>query len=261
MTALIRKAWLETRTRFGTGVVVIVILCSFMVLVRPRMLVQWPLDKIQHPEWHDPPWWDRVHTDYPFFLWHYLYRDMLQKAFMVFAVLLGVGGLTREASHGTVGFTLALPVSRQKLLATRALVGAAEILVLGAIATITILVASAAIGVPYSIAHAVLHSALVAVGALVLLAGSLCVSSVVDGEHAPALIGLAAVGMFNYVMAPYSDGGPVPGVVRALDLVQVMSGGVGASSTDVPWLGLLISLTIGVLAMRYAFHRSATRDF
>jgi hypothetical protein len=259
--ALLRKDWLETRARFATGAVVVMILCAFMVLVRPRMLVQWPLDKIQHPEWHDPPWWDRVHTDYPFFLWHYLYRDMLQKAFMVFAVLLGVGGLAREASHGTAGFTLALPVSRQTLLATRALVGAAEILALGAIAAGTILLTSAAIGVSYSIAHAVLHSALVAIGALVLLAGSLCVSSVVDGEHAPALIGLAAVGMFNYVMAPYSDGGPAPGVVRALDFVQVMSGGAGASSSDVPWLGLLVSLVIGALAMRYAFHRSASRDF
>ena len=167
MTALIRKAWLETRARFALGAIVIVILCAFMVLVRPRMLVQWPIDKIQHPEWRDPPWWDRVHTDYAFFLWHYLYRDMLQKAFMVFAVLLGVGGLAREAASGTAGFTLALPVSRRKLLATRALVGAVEVISLGAIAAVTILAASAAIGVPYSISHAVLHSALVAIGALV----------------------------------------------------------------------------------------------
>jgi hypothetical protein len=63
------------------------------------------------------------------------------------------------------------------------------------------------------------------------------------------------------VMAPYSDGGPAPGVVRALDFVHVMSGGAGASGSDVPWLGLLVSLTMGAIAMRFAFHRSATRDF
>jgi ABC-2 type transport system permease protein len=259
--ALARKAWLETRTRFATGTIVIVALCAFMVLVRPRMLVQWPLDKIQHPEWHDPPWWDRVHTDYAFFLWHYLYRDMLQKAFMVFAVLLGVGGLAREAAQGTAGFTLSLPVSRRTLLAARALVGAAEIVALGAVAAVTILLVSFAIGVPYSPSHAIVHNGLVAVGALVLLAGSLCVSSVVEGEHAPALVGLAAVGMFNYVMAPYADGGPTSGMVKALDFVHVMAGGAGATIGDIPWMGLAISLLVGAIAMHVAFHRSAIHDF
>jgi ABC-2 type transport system permease protein len=260
-TALTRKAWLETRARFAIGAIVMVVVCAFMVLVRPRMLVQWPLDKIQHPEWRDPPWWDRVHTDYAFFLWHYLYRDMLQKAFMVFAVLLGVGGLTREAAHGTAGFTLSLPVSRRFLLGTRALVGAAEVVVLGLLSAVTILTMSAIVGVSYSAAHGFLHAGLIVAGALVLLAGSLWVSSIVEGEHAPALVGLAAVGTFNYVMAPYSDGGAIPGAVRALDLVQVMSGGPGATMADVPWIGLMISLAIGAVVLFLALRRSVCRDY
>ena len=259
--ALMHKAWLETRARFATGAVVIVVLCAFMVLVRPRMLVQWPLDKIQHPEWRDPPWWDRVHTDYAFFLWHYLYRDMLQKALMVFAVLLGVGGLVREAAYGTTGFTLSLPVTRRLLLGTRALIGAAQVAALAALAAATILLVSATIGVPYSAAHAAFHAALLALGALVLFAGSLLVSSLVEGEHAPALVGLSAVGTFSYVMAPYSDGGPVNGVVRALNFVQVMSGGHGASMRDAPWTGLAVSLVVGALALAQAFRQSERRDF
>jgi hypothetical protein len=259
-TALIHKAWLETRARFGTGVLVVVVVCAFMVLIRPRMLVQWPLDKLQHPEWNDPAWWDRVHTDFPFFLWHYLYRDMLQKVFMVFAVLLGVGGITREVAHGTAGFTLSLPVSRRLLLATRTLVGAAEVIVLGIVAALTILLVAPLTGVSYSASHAFLHGTLLSLGALVLFAGSVCLSSMVDGEHAPALIGLAAVGMFNYVMAPFIDGGPIPGVVRAINLVQVMSGGTGATRADVPWAGLAVSMGIGALALAYAFHRSERHD-
>jgi ABC-type transport system involved in multi-copper enzyme maturation permease subunit len=259
--ALAHKAWLETRTRFATGAVVIVLLCAFMVLVRPRMLVQWPLDKALHPEWRDPPWWDRVHTDYPFFLWHYLYRDMLQKAFMVFAVLLGVGGITRESVYGTAGFTLALPVSRRALLATRAAVGGAEVAALGLLAAVTILSVSASIGVHYSVSHALLHAALIVTGACVLLAGALCLSSIVEGEHAPALVGLAAVGMFNYVMAPYTDGGPTNGIVRGLDFVHVMAGGAGASMSDVPWIGILISVAAGALALAVAFHRSENGEY
>ncbi len=259
--ALARKAWLETRTRFVTGAVVVLVLCTFMVLIRPRMLVQWPLDKVQHPEWRDPPWWDRVHTDYAFFLWHYLYRDMLQKAFMVFAVLLGVGGVRREAAHGTAGFTLALPVSRRTLLAVRAAIGAAELLALGVTAVVTLLATSTAIGVAYEPVHAVLHAALLVAGALALLAGALCLSSIVEGEHAPALVGLAAVGMFNYAMAPFAAGAPVPRTLRAVDLVHVMAGGSGGASGDVPWIGIATTLCVGAAALAWAFHHSARHDF
>lgn len=261
IAALGYKAWLETRTRFATGAIVIVAVCAFMVLVHPRMMIQWPLDKIQHPEWHDPLWWDRVHTDYPFFLWHYLYHDMLQKAFMVFGVLLGVGGLAREAEHGTAGFTLSLPVGRRTMVAAQALVGAAEVIALAIVAAVTILLCSLAIGEPYSPLHAFFHAGLIALGALVLLVASLLVSSVVQGEHAPALIGLSAVGMFNFVMAPYTDGGPVGGVVRAFNFVRVMAGGEGAAMTDVPWTGLAISLGLAVVALGASLRMSESRDY
>ena len=259
--SLCHKAWLETRTRVATGAIVVVALCAFMVLVRPRMMVQWPLDKIQHPEWRDPPWWDLVHTDYAFFLWHYLYHDMLQKAFMVFAVLLGIGGLAREAAQGTVGFTLSLPVRRRTLVAARAAVGAVEIIALGIIAAMTILLCSLVIGEPYPAQHAFFHTALIALTALVVLAGSLLLSTVVPGEHAPALVGLAAVGMFNYVMAPYTDGGPVTGALRAFDFVGVMAGGQGAAAADVPWTGLGISLAVTVVALGTALKVNEGRDF
>ena len=259
--SLCGKAWLETRTRVATGAIVIVALCAFMVLVHPRMMVQWPLDKIQHPEWRDPPWWDRVHTDYPSFLWHYLYHDMLQKAFMVFAVLLGVGGLDREAAQGTVGFTLSLPVRRRTLLAARAGVGAIEIIALGIVAALTILVCSVAIGEPYSAQHAFFHAGLIASASLAVLAGSLLLSTLIQGEHAPALVGLAAVGMFNYVMAPYTDGGPVTGVLRAFDFVGVMAGGEGASAADVPWTGLAVILVATVIALGAALAVNESRDY
>ena len=259
--ALCHKAWLETRTRVATGAIVIVALCAFMVFVHPRMMIQWPLDKIQHPEWHDPPWWDRVHTDYPFFLWHYLYHDMLQKAFMVFAVLLGVGGLGREAAHGTAGFTLSLPVARKTIVLSRAAIGATELVALGAVAALTILACSFAIGEPYAASHAFLHAGLIALAAIALLVVSLLVASIVEGEHAPALIGLAGVGMFNYVMAPYTDGGPPHGVIRAFDFVGVMAGGEGATVADVPWAGLAITVIAGALALGRAVRVSSTHDY
>jgi hypothetical protein len=50
-------------------------------------------------------------------------------------------------------------------------------------------------------------------------------------------------------------------VVRAFDFVQVMSGGVGATVTDVPWMGLTVAVTIGALLLAWAFRQSARRDY
>jgi len=55
--------------------------------------------------------------DYPFYLWHFVYAEMFQKIWVILAVLLGIGGLSREAAHGTAGFTLSLPVPPEPLAA------------------------------------------------------------------------------------------------------------------------------------------------
>ncbi|MEA2638950.1 MAG: hypothetical protein QOF51_344 [Chloroflexota bacterium] len=259
--ALFYKAWFETRSRFLTGLIVVIAICAFMTLLHPYKIAMWKRDLIQHPEWKDPIWSFAVHTNYATYLWHYLYQDMLQKVFLILAVLLGIGGLGREASHGTAGLTLALPVSRKTLLASRAAVGAIEVGLLGFVAFLTIVVCSRAIRIDYSLTHGLLHAGLIVAGGLVGFAAGLLISATVEGEHAPTLVALSIVGMLFYVMAPYSDGVPTSLLVGALNLVGVMSGGSGSGLADVPWTGLAVSLTIASLSVYYAFYRSTSRDY
>jgi ABC-type transport system involved in multi-copper enzyme maturation permease subunit len=259
--ALAWKAWLETRARFATGLAAVLAVCGFMTLMRPYIVAQWRSDLVEHPEWQNPIWFDDVLNDYRFYLWHYLYDDMLQKTLVIFAVLLGVGGLAREGVAGTAGFTLGLPAARGRLLAVRAAVSAAELAALAAVAVCVIAAGSFVVGEVYPLGHAILHLALILAGSLVILGASLALSAWVEGEYAPVLIGLSAVTLFYFLASPYSDGGDQPGLVRALNLAAVMAGGPGAAAVDIPWLGLAVAGMAGAGAGWLAFRRTRSSDY
>ena len=63
---------------------------------------------------------------YSQYLWSVIYKGYLRDIFVVLVQLLGMGGLGRERAYGTSGFTVTLPVSRWRLVTTRAAIGIAE---------------------------------------------------------------------------------------------------------------------------------------
>jgi ABC-2 type transport system permease protein len=255
---LLYRAWLETRTRWIAAAVAIAALCAFFTAAHPWVLHQWARDAVEHPEWRDPAWLHRAAADYPFFLWHFLFADLLQKVWVICAVLLGAGGLTREAAAGTAGFTLALPVSRRTLFAARALVGAAEAAGLAAVGAMTVIGVSAATNQPYPPAHALLHAGVMALGGMVFVALSLLLSTVVEGEHTPTLWALAAVLLMYFAIAPHADGAPAPALVRWIDVGGVMA---GAPDGAQPWLGLVLCAIAALAAFWAAARATLRRDF
>src|SRR4051794_40331935 len=143
------KAWLETRFRFFAGAGLVGAVTAFFVFVQPFVTRQWLRDRVVHPEWAEPGWLTRALVDYPFFLWHFLFADLLQSTWIVFAVLLGLGGVAREAAQGSAGFPLSLPVTRRRLLAVRTAVGGMEVLALGLVPALLVPALSAAAGHAY----------------------------------------------------------------------------------------------------------------
>lgn len=258
MRMLWYRAWLETRTRWLAGAVAVAGVCAFFVLAHPWVVQQWARDAVQHPEWRDPAWLHRASRDYPFFVWHFLFADLLQKVWAVCAVLLGVGGLAREAAVGTAGFTLSLPVSRGAVFGARVGVGALGAAGLAAVAAVTIVATSAATGQPYPPRDAFLHAGVMAAGGMVFLALALFLSSVLDGEHTPTLWGLAALALMYFTIAPHVDGAPAPRVVRMVDV-----GGVMAGSPDgpQPWVGLAVCAGLACAALWGAARATRARDF
>src|SRR5215470_11300062 len=106
------KAWRESRSRFCLAVAVVTVYC-LTVLVRARTAFP-------------PP--EAPHLPYSAFVWGEFYAPFKAVAFSFIALVLGLGGLQRERGAGTAPFTLALPVVRGQIVATRALVGLAELI-------------------------------------------------------------------------------------------------------------------------------------
>jgi ABC-2 type transport system permease protein len=259
---LFYKAWLETRTRFFTAVAVTIAVCGFWTLAHTWIENNWQRDLIEHPNWNYQEWYRRAMRDYPFYLWHFVYAEMFQKIWVIFAVLLGIGGLSREAAHGTAGFTLSLPVGRFTLFRTRAVMALAELVLLCVIALTTIAAGSRIMGLAYPISHGISHITTLMLGGLVFLAASLCLTEFMEGEHTSVLIGLGGVGLLYFMMQPYIDGAPLDWFAIPFAVPKLMAGpaeivGIG----DIAWSGMLASLTAAALFITLGLQRTQRRDY
>ena len=260
--ALVYKTWRETRTRFLTAVIVTVAVCGFFTLAHTWIEGTWQRDLIEHPEYDNPAWFLRAMRDYPFFLYHFVYADFFQKIWVFLAVLLGIGGLSREAAHGTAGFTLSLPVSRRRLFATRAFVAVAELVTLAVIALISIVIGSLIMRLPYPIDHGLTHLAVLVLGGLVFLAVSLCLTEFSEGENTPVVIALGGVGLLYFVMQPYVDGAPLDWFAYPFAVPKLMAGSADITSIgDVAWWGMLASLAAALLFTAIGIVRTKRSDY
>jgi ABC-type transport system involved in multi-copper enzyme maturation permease subunit len=256
------KAWLETRTRFFTAAAVTLAVCLFWTLAHTWIENNWQRDLIEHPDYDNPAWFLRAMRDYPFFLYHFVYADMFQKIWVFLAVLLGIGGLSREAAHGTAGFTLSLPVSRLTLFRTRALVATAELFVLTTIALVTIVAGSAVMGLPYPLGHALSHLGMMFFGGLVFLAASLCLVEFVEGEHTATVVLLGGVGLLYFVMQPYVDGAPLDWFAVPFAVPKLMAGPADiANAGAIAWNGLVASLAAAMIFVAAGIRRTQRGDY
>jgi len=119
---LFYKAWRESRVRFVLAAAGFALFCIWFVFSSRR---DFPPPGIPF-------------LPYSAFVWGTFYGNRAPIVFSVFALLLGLGGLQRERAGGTTGFTLALPVSRLRLLAVRAVVGLLEMTIVALIPAMTI---------------------------------------------------------------------------------------------------------------------------
>ena len=260
--ALVYKTWLETRTRFITAVIVTVAVCGFFTLAHSWIEGMWQRDLIEHPEYDNPPWFLRVMRDYPFYLYHFVYADFFQKIWVFLAVLLGVGGLSREAAHGSAGFTLSLPVSRMRLFGARALVAVAELFALTILALVAILAGSWIMRLPYPIDHGISHLVTLFVAGVFFLAASLCLSEFVEGENTPIVIALGGIGLLYFLMQPYVDGAPLDWFAIPFAIPKLMAGPPDITSvSDIAWIGFLASLTATAVLTVTAIRRTRRSDY
>jgi hypothetical protein len=181
---LLWKAWLETRGRFLSALIVLTILGISTVLRAPATIAGW----------------ESVHTtermSYPLYIWLSLSHGFLQFLWIVAVVILGLGGLLRERSAGSSTFTLSLPMPRAAHVRARAYVGAAEATILGFIPGVIVVALSPVAGFSYPLKQALIFGALLVTAGFVFYALAFFLSHVLHGEYAAPGVALALIAAF-----------------------------------------------------------------
>jgi ABC-type transport system involved in multi-copper enzyme maturation permease subunit len=240
------KAWRESRGRFVLSSLTIAVLCAVTVA----------FEKDAAGAYEQPPTYDA-------FIWQSVYKSGIRELFLLLAILLGLGGLLRERAHGTAGFTLALPVSRRRLLAARAGVGALEIAGLSLVPALVLPTLSPMFHESYPVSQALQFSLLWTVGGALFFAVGLLASTLFGGEYTAGICSVA-------VLLAYSLMVDVPGVEAYIgDVHDVMSGSgmpyfqpaMSRLAGPLPWWSLAAILLIAFVLTAIAAQLTKRHDF
>ena len=203
-TALLWKAWLETRARFVSALAVLSILGVSTVLRAPATIAGW----------------ESIHVNeqmsYPMYIWLSLSHGFLQFLWIVAVVILGLGGLLRERSAGSSSFTLSLPVTRSAHVRARAAVGAVEATLLGFVPGLIVVALSPMEGLTYPAEQALIFGALLVTAGFVFYGLSFFLSHILHGEYAAPGVALGLIAGF-YVLTK------IPGF-ESLNVFDAMDG-------------------------------------
>jgi ABC-2 type transport system permease protein len=212
------KAWLESRARFLLSACTVALLCVAFVLL--------------HREAAELADHSRSYVEY---IWRIVYKGYLREIFVLLAVLLGVGGLMRERDHGTTTFTLALPVSRWRLVFIRAAVGVLEVLGLSVLPALILPSMSSLVGEVYPWSQAWQFGLLWSVSGAFFFAIGFLASIFFAGEYTAPVV--AVIAMLGYSLAV-----ELPQIERfAPDVHDLMSG------VDMPYFRSDVYLLTGTL--------------
>src|SRR5436309_7227925 len=123
MNMLWYKSWLETRWRFVIGLGLLMLSACGTVLAYPEVMKLMPMTpdlnlsgeigrRIKEAA--------ELSREYRGYVWSSWFRGNMPQMWVLFAVLLGTGGLLSQSSGGGALFTLSLPTTRNRLLGVRA---------------------------------------------------------------------------------------------------------------------------------------------
>jgi ABC-type transport system involved in multi-copper enzyme maturation permease subunit len=253
------KAWLETRWRFISALLILTVLASSNVydylaaqrlLPRLNMTTEAPAveaiglagairEAIE------------VQKDFRGFIWFQAFRQTMSQMGVFFAILLGCGGLLSESSKGSALFTLSLPVTRRQLLGARTATGLAQLLAISMVPPLAISLLAPTIGQQFRFVDALAHGTCIFFVAAVFFSLASFLSTLFGDIWRPLLIGVGiacAVAIASFA-APQ------------LGIFSVMNGESYFKTGSLPWAGFLTSAVIATALLYSAAETLERRDF
>ena len=199
------KAWRESRGRFFAIALTLSALCASAVLLESYIRQDQMLISLRTRE--------GSFTEY---IYNLIYAGSAKGVYALLVMFLGLGGLQRERAHHTAGFTLALPVSRLRVIGTQIVVGTIQLAVLALIPAILIPSLSVLTHHSYPLPVALHFSALWFFGGLIIFAASFLLSVLTPGEYTAPVICYLALVLDTFVGAWH------PLAVYRLNLMWIM---------------------------------------
>ena len=253
------KSFLETRSRFLIGLVVLLMSMFGTVYSYPRverLLETMPASAIAGGGLVA----DRIKeiatlsSTYRGYVWSQALRQNLPQMLSLFAVLLGAGGLLSSGSRGTI-FTLSLPVSRERLLGVRTATGLAELAALSFVPLWLLPLMSPAVGQHFSVGAATVHGTCFFFAGAVLFSATSLLSTVFHDQWRPILIVCAAAAALLIAEPIFL------GDLARYSLFGIMDGEIYFRGGGVPWLELLATAAVSAALLFAASRNLARQDF
>ena len=250
---LLFKAWRESRARFLLSAATIGAFCAGVVLINARM---------QNNDGQILP--GSRATTYSEHVYDFIYRGDAKGLFVMLMLFIGLGGLLRERRRGSAPFTLALPVTRSRIILTQIVVGVLEVIGIAALPVLLIPTLSPFVGRSYPVSESLHFAVLWLGGGLMVFALAFLCSVLFAGEYTAlivAFLGLFAVPLVAQlpVLQPYR-----------VNFLPTM-GDFGTMHwnpehtlflpSPMPWMRLLVFLGITVTLLRVALELTKRQDF
>ena len=163
------KAWLETRTRFLISFAGITLITAFSAFEHAKDAL--PTSGMSY---------------YYFVL--YLTHQVFALLWVLSVILLLMGGLVREKAVGASSFTLALPVSRSRLVWTRIATGLMESFILGLVPWILMFAILCVAGKPLAVSQAAIYLTVMFAGGFLFFAIAALSAAMFEGEYTAPLV-------------------------------------------------------------------------
>jgi ABC-2 type transport system permease protein len=256
-TMILRKSWLDTRWRFIIGMLVMICSAMGLVLIYPQVVKLLPLAsgiEVSGPLGEMVRKGIDQAATFDGYAWLKWYDGNLVMFGALLAALLGAGGLFTGGSTGSAFYTLALPVSRRKILGIRAAVGLAEFSATMLVSCFIVPVFAPAIGQTASYPDALAHGAFAAIAGAVFFSLCLFLATAFSDVWRPLLITLAIAGLIGLGEMYFHD-------QLSFGLIRTMSGEAYHETGAIPWLGLAFSVIVSGALIWAAILNLERRDF
>jgi ABC-2 type transport system permease protein len=241
------KSWREMRTVILAGMAAMAIACALIVINQQTMR-----DHAAAP------------MTYIAYIWKSVYNSVGRDLFVILSIILGSGGLLQERAHGTVGFTLALPVSRRSIVFTRALVGYFGVLAIAAVPIAVLPLASRYVGQQYPITQTLGFATLWAAAGALFYGFTFLLSHHLEGEYTSVLLAIPSLLLYGVLLQL-----PWLSRFRMLDVFDIINGEDMPFFNEtqhlltgpMPWLTLLVMVLFSFTFVVFASRRMQPRDF